>query len=69
MLDALHIFLSKARMRLTKIRAGLMALWRNNKEPIRECRPRLEMDFLDEYLVQSFKTSVSLAGGIWMIPD
>jgi hypothetical protein len=69
MLDALPIILSKARMRLTKIRAGLMALWRNNKEPIRACKLRLEMDFLDEYLVQSFKTSVSFAGGIWIIPD
>jgi hypothetical protein len=27
------------------------------------------MNFLDEYLVQSFKTSESFAGGIWMIPD
>jgi hypothetical protein len=29
----------------------------------------LRNGFLDEYLVQSFKTSASLAGGIWMIPD
>jgi hypothetical protein len=52
-----------------KIRARLMALWSNNKEPIRACRLRLEMDFFNEHLVQSFKTSDSLDGGICIIPN
>jgi hypothetical protein len=67
-LDVSLDFLSKAKMRLTKIRAGLMALWRNIKEPIRACKLRLEMDFLRKVFAHKWRTSNSLDGGIWIVP-
>jgi hypothetical protein len=67
-LDVSLDFLSNAMMRLMKIRAGLMALWRNIKEPIRACKLRLEMDFLSKVFAHRWITSESLAGGIWIVP-
>jgi hypothetical protein len=44
MLDVLLVCLSKAKMLLTKICVGLMALWRNIKEPIRACRQPFDIN-------------------------
>jgi hypothetical protein len=40
--------LSKARMRLTNNRAGLMALCKNIREPIKACNFCFEIEFLGQ---------------------